>query len=511
MLLSELLDDEALGLRMLVGAPGALVQPVGRVVTIDLVEPGRYLSGGELVLSGLIWRRGPGDSERFVSALSGRNVQALLADSERLGEIPEDLVEACRVHGLTLIEVPAEVAFTDIAEHIAEHDSESSHARTSASRVRQREMLSAIAAGRSLDELADRVSVAFGHVCRVLTPSGRHVVPGPAELDPETVDAVTAGFLTADRLPAPIETGTATYSVFPVGSTLGQRLTTWLVVVDGDLRTWPREEVDAVGELSAIASLDRSRRDESQRALRPIAADAVAAIEAGAPENDVLAGIRQTGLATDRPVAVVIVEIAGSGPPEGAPALLEDIALTVGRPVVARSADGTAVALLPHSPALPDLVRTACARFEPGLLPGTTLSVGISGPAEASALGEALEKARFAHRVARVGGTPVCVVSSEDVTSHVLLLAAVPADVRRTYATSVLAAILDHDRRTRGDLVLTLTTFLDTACSWARTAEQLHLHVNSVRYRIDRIQEITGRDLSHFEDRVDMFLALKSL
>ncbi|MEV5967236.1 helix-turn-helix domain-containing protein [Kribbella sp. NPDC051952] len=509
MLLSELLDD--LGLRVLFAAPHAPAQPIGRLVTTDLLEPGRYLSGGELVLSGLVWHRGPGDSERFVTELSGRNVHALLAARERLGEVPDDLVEACRAHGLTLVEVPAEVAFTDITEHIAEHDAESSHSRTSASRVRQREMLSAIAAGRSLDELADRVSVAFGHVCRVLTPSGRHVVPGPVELDDAIVDAVTAGFLTADRLPAPIETASATYSVFPVGSTLGQRLTTWLVVVDGDLRTWAREEVDAVGELCAIASLDRSRRDESQRALRPIAAEAVAMVEAGAPESDVLAGIRQTGLATDGPMVAVIVEISGSGPPEGAPALLEDLALAVSRPVVARSADGLAIAFFPYSSDLPDLVRTACSRFEPGLLPGTTLSVGISRPAEVSALADALQQARFAHGVARVGGTPVCVVSAEDVTSHVLLLAAVPADVRRTYATSVLAAVLDHDRRTRGDLVSTLSTFLDTACSWARTAEQLHLHVNSVRYRIERIEELTGRDLSRFHDRVDMFLALKSL
>ncbi|MFC6160883.1 PucR family transcriptional regulator [Kribbella jiaozuonensis] len=507
MLLSELLDEERLGLRVLYAAPDAQAQPIGRLVTTDLLDPGRYLSGGELVLSGLVWHRSPGDSERFVRSVSRRGARALLAG----GDVPSDLVEACRAHELTLIEVPAEVAFTDITEHIVERDSGNGHSRASASLVRQRDMLAAIAAGRSLDELADRVSVAFGHICRVLTPSGRHVVPGPAELDPATVDAVTAGFLTTDRLPAPIETESGTYSVFPVGSTLGQRLTTWLVVVDGDLRTWPRDEVDAVGELCAIASLDRSRRDESQRALRPIATEAVAMVEAGASQSEVLAGLRQTGLATDQPVVVVVVEISGSGPPEGAPALLEDIALTVSRPVVARTGDGRAVALLPHSPELPDLVRTACARFAPGLLASTTLSVGISGPADISGLAGALEEARFAHRVAHVGGTPVSVVSSEDVTSHALLLAAVPHDVRRTYATRVLGAVLEHDRRTRGDLVGTLSIFLETACSWARTADQLHLHVNSVRYRIDRIQELTGRDLSRFQDRVDMYLALKSL
>jgi DNA-binding PucR family transcriptional regulator len=39
----------------------------------------------------------------------------------------------------------------------------------------------------------------------------------------------------------------------------------------------------------------------------------------------------------------------------------------------------------------------------------------------------------------------------------------------------------------------------------------LHLHVNTVRYRVERIEELTGRDLSRLEDRVDVFLALRSL
>lgn len=57
-------------------------------------------------------------------------------------------------------------------------------------------------------------------------------------------------------------------------------------------------------------------------------------------------------------------------------------------------------------------------------------------------------------------------------------------------------------------LVRTLETFLRNSGSWTRCAEELHLHVNSVRYRVQRIQDLTGRDLSRMEDRVDFFLAL---
>jgi DNA-binding PucR family transcriptional regulator len=103
------------------------------------------------------------------------------------------------------------------------------------------------------------------------------------------------------------------------------------------------------------------------------------------------------------------------------------------------------------------------------------------------------------------------VVTSDQVASHVLLLATVPDDVRRTYTHRVLGAVLEHDRKTGGELLATLREFLACSGSWARTAEAMHLHVNTVRYRIERVEQLTGRDLSRLEDKIDVFLALKSL
>jgi DNA-binding PucR family transcriptional regulator len=37
----------------------------------------------------------------------------------------------------------------------------------------------------------------------------------------------------------------------------------------------------------------------------------------------------------------------------------------------------------------------------------------------------------------------------------------------------------------------------------------MHVHVNTVRYRIRRIEELTGRDLARLDDQVDFFLALQ--
>ncbi|WP_392971704.1 PucR family transcriptional regulator [Streptomyces sp. LN245] len=54
----------------------------------------------------------------------------------------------------------------------------------------------------------------------------------------------------------------------------------------------------------------------------------------------------------------------------------------------------------------------------------------------------------------------------------------------------------------------TLRTFLSCDGSWTRTAEALHLHVNTVHYRVQRIEHFTGRDLSRLADRFDLWTAL---
>ncbi|MDR8414347.1 PucR family transcriptional regulator ligand-binding domain-containing protein, partial [Nonomuraea sp. 3-1Str] len=95
MRIGELLAAEELRLRLLTGDPG--VEFRGVHIT-DLPAPGRYLSGGELVLTGLMWRRGPADSARFVAALVAAGAAALGAGLARLGHVPDDVVAACAVY-----------------------------------------------------------------------------------------------------------------------------------------------------------------------------------------------------------------------------------------------------------------------------------------------------------------------------------------------------------------------------------------------------------------------------
>jgi len=156
------------------------------------------------------------------------------------------------------------------------------------------------------------------------------------------------------------------------------------------------------------------------------------------------------------------------------------------------------------------------------------LTVGVSTPAEGvTALAGALHEAQSARRLAAIradaggaaaggaaagGAGPVpavSVVTSDEVASHELLLASVPGSVLRSFRERLLGPLLAYDERHHAELLPTLREFLACSGSWNACAAAMYVHVNTVRYRIRRIEELTGRDLSRLDDQVDFFVALR--
>ncbi|WP_426405366.1 PucR family transcriptional regulator [Streptomyces sp. R-07] len=80
--------------------------------------------------------------------------------------------------------------------------------------------------------------------------------------------------------------------------------------------------------------------------------------------------------------------------------------------------------------------------------------------------------------------------------------------MRAAYRDTVLGPLLDEARGSNAVLLETLEGFLAHNCSWTRTAEALHLHVNTVHYRVERVELRTGRDLSRLDHRPDLRAAL---
>ena len=535
MLLCELVARPELDLRVLHAGPGSLERSVRWVYTTDLPDPGRYLGGGELVISGLVWRHGPADSERFVAAVAGAGATALAAGEAVFGEVPDDVVDACRRHDLTLLAVPVQVSFGAVTEAVVGALAAARGDRLAHTLGRQRQLLSAVAGGAGLDELAAQVSGTTGLTCRVLTASGRDVA-GPPLPDAER-DEVVRAFLTADRLPVTV----GRHTLHPVGpGTL--RVTGWFVAAQAPVTErddGTSDGADTVAELAAITALDRGRRRDAAAVARPIADDALARIAAGEGDRaETRVRLRQAGLEPDGGLTVLVLRADGFTDPAGTAHQMLVDAVTGSGPVVVGMHDGAAVALLGAAGtgaagtgaaeggaagdgsagdgaaaaggadrAAP--VLDALHRLAPGL-GSRRLAVGTGRPAGPEALSGAFGEALHAAGMAAARPGPVAVARAGEMLSYVALLAGIPDDLRRAFAAQVLGPVRDNDARTGGDLLDTLAAFLDESGSWNRTAARLHVHVNTVRYRIGRVEELTGRNLGSFPDRVDLYLALRA-
>ncbi|MFD0346043.1 PucR family transcriptional regulator [Kitasatospora aburaviensis] len=70
-----------------------------------------------------------------------------------------------------------------------------------------------------------------------------------------------------------------------------------------------------------------------------------------------------------------------------------------------------------------------------------------------------------------------------------------------------LGRLLDWDAQHHTELVMTLSRYLESGCSYDATSEMLLIHCSTVRYRLQRIGEITGHDLGVVETRLNLHIA----
>jgi purine catabolism regulator len=92
------------------------------------------------------------------------------------------------------------------------------------------------------------------------------------------------------------------------------------------------------------------------------------------------------------------------------------------------------------------------------------------------------------------------VLTFESLGLYRLLFQVADRSELRAYVDQVLGSLIEYDRKHRTELIHTLATYLENNNSLQATARQLYVHVNTAAYRIQRIQVITGLDLSRTDD-----------
>ncbi|MEU4270750.1 PucR family transcriptional regulator [Streptomyces sp. NPDC026092] len=512
MQVDHLLRLDRLDLSLVWGEEALLDQEIGGVTATDLEDPARFLQPGEIVLSGLVWWARDGDpvkTDRFVSALREAGAVALLAGEETHGEVPAELADACRKHRVALLAVPAHTSFRAITEAVylrqwgelsrrpTDHYALPENVRVDLERALER--------GASAAELLD---LSFAHLgtpdCHLLTGSGRTVArtaTAPELPARRAAEALRGRLGTTVRIEADD-------SVFD----------TWYLHLPEDGQVPPRI-LHEIGDL-----VGRHRRRQDLRAAPGRQAHEELVTRVGSAYGEVNAleeALRSCGLAGAAAYTVVVA--ASDNPDErgdAAAALAEGLKhqRTVAFAVAGR-VEGEAVAVLAHEPDPGGAVPARLGEVWPLLhacRPGAALHAGVSDPVPGPAdLPGALAQARYALAAARsatseasAGAAAARVARPADLADLGTLLAGVPVDVRAAYLDTVLGPLLDAGKGSNATLLETLEVFLAHNCSWARTAEALHLHVNTVHYRVERIEALTGRDLSRLDHKLDLRAAL---
>jgi sugar diacid utilization regulator len=101
----------------------------------------------------------------------------------------------------------------------------------------------------------------------------------------------------------------------------------------------------------------------------------------------------------------------------------------------------------------------------------------------------------------------------EETGSYRLLLTAIsedPSELQRFFDETV-APLIGYDEQYETELVRTLETFLDEDANVARTAERLFTHRHTIRYRLERVRELTGLDVGSTDGRERLGLGLKAM
>jgi hypothetical protein len=480
---ADLLGAPRLGLELL--AEGDLAAPVRWVHATDQADPAPYLRGGEVVLTDGLWLDGGTTATDYVRRLADAHVSAIgfgLIEGRR--PPPDALVRACRRRRMTLFAVPVDVPFLAISELFVDR------------MIAEREEPLRRTLRRS-ERLLDAVS-APGGAARVLA-----VLHGDLDLDAWLCDR--AGRLVAHggRPPGaePLSAG-GEWTRFRVP---GPRGTDAHLGIRRVARPLTVDEQTAIQQAITVLSIEAAQREAVRETHRRFAGELFElAREAEAQGPAIAERMRGLGLEPDGGLVAIMCDRPGADAWLGP---FEDALDALGVRGVATVRTGRLVAVAEWDPTAPtDALAEGLAAAM-----GREAAIGVGAAvAHCALLDVSVGDARRACRLARLRQDDRRSGTAAELTSHAGLLAQQDPDVLAHFCRRLLEPLAEHDAARGSELLPTLSAFLASGGRWAATADELHVHVNTLRYRLGRVETLTGRRLDDPDDRVDFHLALRA-
>ncbi len=509
----------------------SLDAPVRRVHVSELLDPTPWLWGGELLLTTGTQLGSARTQREFVARLREKALAGLgLGLSSNHDAVPLALLDAAAASGFLVFEVPSSVPFTTITDAALVQLADADPSLLQRVLDTQDALEQIVFSERGLDTLIDTLTRALVANVIVMEGNGEPVIqraaraPLPAsvlrslraELGARTRRGQTWA-LTLSHSDRGLQSMAFPIRVRRAGASIDADSSgpadAWLVAVkpgaeftDFDRLTLDRAVTIVALELRRLVLAEESRRQRAGELL-----DAV--VRGEVTGDRLVERLAPFGLAHG---AGAVLVAASSAAAAEAAHLATALAAGLRRESAAGlvAASGALAWALVPSLEDEDLFSLA-GRIRAGLTAelGIVLRVAAGRAGPASEIGRSLQEARAALDASAVSshgsGAAAGVATYRDLGSTQLLLSLQDPAALDRFCESVLGPVEAADGRYGGELTHSLQVFLEENGQWERASRRLFCHRHTLRYRIKRIEELTGRDLEAAEDRIEFWLALK--
>ncbi|NJN16188.1 MAG: PucR family transcriptional regulator [Oscillochloris sp.] len=285
----------------------------------------------------------------------------------------------------------------------------------------------------------------------------------------------------------------------------------YLAVAGSTLDAWDRE---AAQRGAAALALELAKEQAVQAAEERLRGDFLSSILLGAPGD--LAAIsrrgQELGYALNLPHVAVLFQLEGGGPAQisrlSSELQNELSRRSIAAPISRRESSVLCMLPLNNTARLRDLLEQLRERLS-GDFPQLLLAVGnqAGGLAEWRRALEEAEQALLLGRQLFGGGR---VLAFSDLGVYRLLVRLRETPELWTFYRETLAKLTEYDKRQGADLIKTLEAYFNHLGNLRATSEALHVHRNTLLYRLERIKEISGMDLDNSEEHFALWLALRA-
>jgi PucR family transcriptional regulator, purine catabolism regulatory protein len=509
------------------GATG-LDGPVRWVHASELLDPTPWLKGGEIMLTtGL--QLGDAEAQRgFIARLADHGLAGVgLGTGFAHDTVPEAMKEEADARGLPLFEVPYEVPFIAVTERAFERLVNEQYELLKRSIAAQERLQRIVLSERGLPAVAAALSTSVGGTIVVLDGRSEPLAmqafhrPLPDALLAELSEDVRARGAQADpggMLPAHPELASRAL-VLPVAPTGAGGSDgppqAWLVAVKDAGGLTDADRLLLQQGVTAVA-FELLRLRVADTTARRLAGDVLSSLARGELQGPELARrLQPFGLGDD--VGALVLGVGDARGEAGRVELALDGAVrqesSAGLVAVH---GGLACALLPGAPDddLFALASRVHARVTEELGDGPRpAAAGRAVPAGRAR--ETFHEARCALEAGGLGavngnghGAPT-LVTYRDLGSFALLLSLQDSDALRLFCESLLGPIEADEGHYGDELLRSLEAFIECNGQWEAAARRLFCHRHTLRYRMRKVEELTGRDLSSARDRIEFWLALR--